>query len=302
MPEALVRSGRWLRWVSSSGQVVEERAIDLRPERAAELLAGGLDGIPPPVAEWVRHRAGNSNVVASDESLKRWLDGRGVRSIEAGLPERRALRAVAFRPDRDERALLIHYARRRLERAMQEPEATLTALAREQQRVERVLRRETNAADSWISEGTSALSDYAKIASGTRAQLERHLRDLTAALETQAVKVAPNLSALVGPVVAAQLVAAAGGLEPLSRWDASRIQLLGARRRFGPGRSPRFGIVYHAEGMSQVPPNRTGALARSVAALAAVAARADGSTRRVISHELVRRRDRRIAELRRRRS
>ncbi|MGC2289780.1 MAG: C/D box methylation guide ribonucleoprotein complex aNOP56 subunit, partial [Thermoplasmata archaeon] len=128
-------------------------------------------------------------------------------------------------------------------------------------------------------------------------QLVRHLRELTTSLEAQARRVAPNLSAVVGPVVAAHLIAAAGGLEPLSRMDASRIQLLGARRRFGPGRSPRFGIMYHTEGMSQVPADRSGALARSAAALAAIAIRADATSGRSISGELVRRRERRIAQL-----
>ena len=180
---------------------------------------------------------------------------------------------------------------------MRAPEAALSALAREEERVRRVLRRETNAADSWVSEGTPVLSEYARVSSGTREQLVRHLRELTTALEAQARKVAPNLSAVVGPVVAAHLVAAAGGLEALSRMDASRIQLLGARRRFGPGRTPRFGILYHTEGMSRVPPDRAGALARSAAALAAIAARADATSGRSISVELVRRRDRRIAQL-----
>ena len=302
MPEALVRSGRWLRWVDREGRIVDERLIDARPPRVAELLADGLDGIPAPVLDWVRQRAGGSVVEVSDRPLQEWLERYGLASRVAVLEERRAMRAAAFQPDRDERVLLLAFARRRLERAMQAPEASLTALAREEERVRRVLRRETNAADSWVSEGTPVLSEYARISSATRKQLVRHLQELTTALEAQARRVAPNLSAVVGPVVAAHLIAIAGGLAPLSRMDASRLQLLGARRRFGPGRSPRFGILYHTEGMSQVPPDRAGALARSAAALAAIAARADATSGRLISDELVRRRDRRIAQLRKRSS
>ncbi len=300
MPEALVRSGRWLRWVDASGSVADERLIDQRPARVAELLADGLDGIPPDALGWVRRRAGNSVIVASDRPLKDWLERNGLPSQEASLAARRAIRSAAFRPDREERRLLLAFARRRLERAMGAPEAILVALAREEARVRRVLQRETNASDSWVSGGDPALSQYAQVSSATREQLGRHLRDLTTALEGKARDVAPNLSNVVGPVVAAQLIAAAGGLQALARMDAARIQLLGARRRFGPGRSPRFGILYHAEGMSQVPPSRTGALARSAAALAAIAARADGTGRRSISNELVRRRDRRIAQLKQR--
>jgi hypothetical protein len=297
VPEALVHAGRWLRWVSSDGQILDERLIETRSERIAELLADGLDSVPSSVLDWVRHRSSSSPVPVSDRPLQEWLERQGLQASLPPMPERRRIRAVAFQPDRDERALHLALARRRLEHAMAAPEASLSALAREEERVERVLRRETNAADNWVSEGTPVLSDYARLSARTRDQLVRHLRELTAALEAQARKVAPNLSAVVGPVVAARLIAVAGGLEPLSRMDASRIQLLGARRRFGPGRSPRFGILYHAEGMTQVPPNRAGALARSAAALAAIAARVDATSGRAISAELVRRRDRRIAQL-----
>jgi hypothetical protein len=302
VPEALVRAGRWLRWVDAQGRVVDEKVVDARPLRAAEFLADGPDGLPSSVLDWVRTRTGGSFFGVADRPLHEWLNRQGVVSRLLGPAERRAVRAVAFSPDRDERALLLAVARRRLEHAMQAPEASLSALAREEERVQRVLRRETNAADSWVSEGTPVLSEYARVSSGTRDQLVRHLRELTTALEAQARTVAPNLSDVVGPVVAAHLIAAAGGVEPLSRMDSSRIQLLGARRRFGPGRSPRFGILYNAEGITQVPPDRAGAYARSVAALAAIAARADATSGRPISGELVRRRDRRIAQLRGRKS
>lgn len=300
MPEALVHSGRWLRWVDPSGNVVDERLIEARPERVAELLSDGLDGIPAPLVEWVRKHVVPGPILVSDRPMADWLERNGLPAQLASLHVRRNLRESSFSMDREERTLLLTFARRRLERAMGAPQASLSALAREEERVRRVLRRETNAADSWVSEGTPVLAEYARLSSGTREQLVRHLRELTTSLEAQARKVVPNLSAVVGPVVAAHLVTAAGGLEPLSRMDASRIQLLGARRRFGPGRSPRFGILYHTEGMSQVPANRSGAFARSAAALAAIAARADATSGRSISAELVRRRDRRIVQLKER--
>ncbi len=302
MPEALVRSGRWLRWVGPDGRVVDERQLESRPSQVAELLINGLEGIPSSGVEWIRQHAAGSTIEVADRPLQEWLARQGVASRTVSLAERRRLRAAAFLPDRDERSMLLALARRRLERAMEAPEATLSALAREEERVRRVLQRETNAAESWVSEGTPVLSEYARVSASTREQLVHHLQELPAALEGQARKVAPNLSAVVGPVVAAHLIAAAGSLMALSRMDSSRVQLLGARRRFGPGRSPRFGLLYHAEGMSQVPPRRAGALARSAAGLAAIAARADATTGRSISGELVRRRDRRIAQLRERSS
>jgi hypothetical protein len=302
VPEALVRAGRWLRWIGASGQILDECLIDSRPARVAELLVDGLGGVPSATVEWVRQHATGTPIVVSDRPLQEWLDRYGVPSRMATLAERRAIRTGAFSRDTEERATLLALARRRLERAMQAPEAALVALAREEERVRRVVRREANAAESWVSEGTPVLSDYARLSATTREQLVRHLAELTATLEGQARHMAPNLSAVVGPLIAGHLIAAAGGLEALARMDSSRIQLLGARRRFGPGRSPRFGLLYHAEGMSQVPADRTGALARSTGALAAIAARADATTHRSISKELIRRRDRRIAQLRRNRS
>jgi RNA processing factor Prp31 len=53
--------------------------------------------------------------------------------------------------------------------------------------------------------------------------------------------------------------------------------------------------------MEDVPLDRRAAYARSLAALAAIAARADLFTRRSIAPELIARRNRRIEQLRRRR-
>ena len=65
--------------------------------------------------------------------------------------------------------------------------------------------------------------------------LARRVRDLddeAAALrdrvERTAPEVAPNLAAMAGPVLAARLVALAGGLESLSRKPAGTVQVLGA--------------------------------------------------------------------------
>ncbi|MGC2360391.1 MAG: hypothetical protein WA691_08845, partial [Thermoplasmata archaeon] len=88
-----------------------------------------------------------------------------------------------------------------------------------------------------------------------------------------------------------------GGVAALARMRAGRIQLLGTRRRPSPDRGPRYGILYRAYGMSDVPPGRRGAYARSLGAMAAIAVRADASTRATISNGLVARRDRRIAQL-----
>ena len=43
--------------------------------------------------------------------------------------------------------------------------------------------------------------------------------------------IAPNLSAIIGTSVAAQLMAAAGGLDALARMPACNIQVIGSQRK-----------------------------------------------------------------------
>ncbi len=298
MPEALVHAGRWLRWVDGTGRVTAERSLGARNEQVAELLVGDWHAASEGLLEWIRQRAGSAAFEASTQSLVDWLGSEGLAVRLGPVEQRRAWRAAAFSRDPESRALFLAVARARLAERLRSPEASLAALTREEERVRRVLRREVNAADSWTSEGAPVLAQYARVSAVTRSQLEAHLRELTTTLEREVERLAPNLSAVVGPVVAARLISEAGGLDRLGRLDASRIQLLGARRRFGPGRTPRFGFLFHSEGTDRVPPARAGAFARSVAALAAIAARVDATTKRRVADELVRRRERRIAQLR----
>lgn len=301
MPEALVHAGRWLRWVDASGRVTAERPLGARTEEVAHLLVEGWPQAPRGLLEWVRQRVGPGPFEASTEALVAWLASEGLAARLGSLDQRRAWRAAAFSRDPELRALFLAVAHARLAERLRSPEASLSALSREEERVRRVLRREVNAADSWTSEGAPVLAEYARVSALTRDHLETHLKELTSTLEREVQRLAPNLSAVVGPVVAARLVTEAGSLERLARLDASRIQLLGARRRFGPGRTPRFGFLFHAEGVDRVPPARAGAFARSVAALAAIAVRVDATSKRRVAEELVRRRERRIAQLRARR-
>ena len=133
-----------------------------------------------------------------------------------------------------------------------------------------------------------------------RAALARHHAGLVDLLERTARDVAPNLAEVVGERIAARLIAAAGSVTALSRMNASRIQLLGSRRRPSPERGPRYGILYRGVRMNDLPIACRGAYARSLASLAAVAVRADATTHAPIAAKLVARRDRRVEDLRRR--
>jgi nucleolar protein 56 len=110
--------------------------------------------------------------------------------------------------------------------------------------------------------------------------LDDEAADLRAHVERTAPEVAPNLSALAGPVLAARLVALAGGLEQLARKPAGTVQVLGAEEALfahlrGHAPSPKHGIIYTHEAVNGTPPENRGSAARAVAGKLAIAARVD---------------------------
>jgi RNA processing factor Prp31 len=185
---------------------------------------------------------------------------------------------------------------------MRSPQEMLVSLTREEERIERALRREGNAAEQFVSVSDSPLAAYAEQWGLFRKTFERHHSELEGRVRTLARELAPNLSGVVGAKVAARLIALAGGLEPLARGDSARLQLLGSRRRPSRDRGPRFGVIRIADRMSDVPDDRRGAYARTLAALAVAAARADAYTHSDLTARLIARRDRRVESLRRRRT
>jgi nucleolar protein 56 len=93
-------------------------------------------------------------------------------------------------------------------------------------------------------------------------------------------ELSPNLSAVVGPLLAARLVALTGGMERLGRLPASTIQLLGAEKALFQfmkegGRPPKHGVLFQHPLIHRAPPWQRGKMARALAASAMLAARAD---------------------------
>ncbi|TAJ45836.1 NOP5/NOP56 family protein [Methanofollis fontis] len=92
--------------------------------------------------------------------------------------------------------------------------------------------------------------------------------------------VLPNTSALVGGLVAARLMAEAGGLSSLARMPAGAIQVLGARTAIfshirGAAPSPKHGIIFQHRRVHNAPKEVRGRVARVLAAKLAIAARID---------------------------
>lgn len=239
-------------------------------------------------------------LAASSAALAGQLsDELGRTVVLAPLGPIRAVRSkIPVSPLAEERARLLAVARAALTKALRDPEEVLITLAREEERLERAVGREARAAESFYEVPEPSVREFLRRWADVRASLGAHHATLERLIIERARAVAPNLSALLGERTAARLVAEAGGVAALARMRAGRIQLLGSRRRPSPERGPRYGLLFRADGMAEVPPGRRGAYARSLAALAAIAARADGSTRSSIAEQLVARRDRRIEQLR----
>lgn len=93
---------------------------------------------------------------------------------------------------------------------------------------------------------------------------------------------APNLSALAGPILATRLVSRAGGLSRLAAMPSSRLQVMGAERSLfkhlkGHAPSPKHGIIYRHPAVIGSPRRLRGRAARALAAKLAIAARLDAN-------------------------
>jgi nucleolar protein 56 len=104
--------------------------------------------------------------------------------------------------------------------------------------------------------------------------------DLRAFVESRAPAVAPNLAEMAGPVLAARLIALAGGLESLAKKPAGTVQVLGAEDALfahlrGRGSSPKHGVIFTHEYVRGTDPENRGSAARAFAGKLAIAARVD---------------------------
>ncbi|MDQ2072155.1 NOP5/NOP56 family protein [Haloarcula sp. H-GB4] len=117
-----------------------------------------------------------------------------------------------------------------------------------------------------LAEQTAALADEAD--------------SLRAYIERTAPAVAPNLSMLAGPVLAARLISLAGGLEALAKKPSGTVQVLGAEDALfahlkGSAPSPKHGVIFTHEYVSGTRREDRGSAARALAGKLSIAARID---------------------------
>ena len=99
-------------------------------------------------------------------------------------------------------------------------------------------------------------------------------------LESLLKDVAPNLTAIAGPTLAAKLTAKTGSLEKLAKMPSSTIQLIGSEKalfRFlrGRGKSPKHGLIFIHPYIQQAPKKLRGKIARALASKLSMAAKFD---------------------------
>jgi len=128
-----------------------------------------------------------------------------------------------------------------------------------------------------LSEQLIGLYDY-------RRRAEAYISTLTG-------EVAPNLSEVAGPMLAARLIQKAGGLRKLAMKPASTIQLLGAEKAMfralkSKSKPPKHGLIFQHPIVHTAPRRMRGRSSRSLAAKLAIAARADAFSGRFIGAQL----------------
>ncbi|KAG6281397.1 hypothetical protein E4U46_000327 [Claviceps purpurea] len=104
--------------------------------------------------------------------------------------------------------------------------------------------------------------------------------NLTSYLEDRMRAIAPNLSALIGYLIGAKLIAHAGSLINLTKLPASTIQLLGAGGALfhaleNKHDTPKYGWIRHSPLIRQATDRNKGKIARALAAKMVLALRVD---------------------------
>ncbi|XP_010546633.1 PREDICTED: probable nucleolar protein 5-2 [Tarenaya hassleriana] len=99
-------------------------------------------------------------------------------------------------------------------------------------------------------------------------------------LKSRMNTIAPNLTALVGELVGARLIAHGGSLLNLAKQPGSTVQILGAEKALFRAlktkhNTPKYGLIYHASVVGQAAPKHKGKISRSLAAKTALAVRCD---------------------------
>ena len=155
---------------------------------------------------------------------------------------------------------------------------------------------ETDLSDSLPEEIEGAVKAAAEVSMGTEITDEdleniqalaeqvvgftEYRQQLSSYLTARMQAIAPNLTALVGELVGARLIAHAGSLMNLAKSPASTIQILGAEKALFRALktkhdTPKYGLIYHASLIGQASGKNKGKIARMLATKSTLGLRVD---------------------------
>jgi len=111
-------------------------------------------------------------------------------------------------------------------------------------------------------------------------QVYNHRSQLEAYVETKAKQLAPNMYAIISGQLTAKMISRAGGLDKLSSFPSSTLQVLGAEKalfRFlkGQGTSPKYGLIFQSTYVQKAQKDDRGKVARILASKLSLAAKLD---------------------------
>lgn len=121
-------------------------------------------------------------------------------------------------------------------------------------------------------------------------------------LEKLVKDIAPNFTELAGPMLAAKLIAKAGGLDKLAKAASSTIQLLGSEKALfrylhGRGKSPKYGILFSHPLIQNSPQKHRGRIARTLASKLSIAAKMDFYSKEYKGDKLKKELEERVKEI-----
>ena len=110
--------------------------------------------------------------------------------------------------------------------------------------------------------------------------LSEYRASLSEYLRNRMMTIAPNLTIMVGELVAARLIAHAGSLVSLAKMPGSTIQIFGAEKALFRAlktkhETPKYGLIYHASLVGQANAKLKGKISRSLASKCALCVRVD---------------------------
>lgn len=134
-----------------------------------------------------------------------------------------------------------------------------------------------------ISMGTEILEDderHMKTLAKSVADITEYRANLAEYLKNRMAAIAPNLTVLVGELVAAKLIAHSGSLMNLAKQPASTIQILGAEKALFRAlktkkNTPKYGLIYNASYVGQAKNQLKGKVSRTLANKCALCCRYD---------------------------